>query len=288
MKEILGALLPTLTLSCAAPPSTLPHDAEYLVVVKCARVSGDLNWFARFAEHSWVDIKRPNGWTRVESPSVLFNFSSDRPDEEKQNGTLISQAVNDISDEIGFADFRGNNNIHVVASFSGHEAKRIGERIMEVADYYPLTEDYRAWPGPNSNTFVEWLSHQVDGLAFALYPNAIGKDYGGWGRIGTTTTRTGIEFETAALGLQLGLKEGVEVHFLGLTLGVGLWPPQLKLPFLPGIPFGIFTGDSATSTELAPYDSSQSATWRGAAHLGLSWKRPSRAQSRAMQGGAWR
>ncbi len=251
MKDILVTLLPILTLSCAAPPSTLPHDAEYLVVVKCARLSSNLNWFARFAEHSWVDIKRPDGWTRVECPRVLSNFLSDRPDGAKQDVTLISQAVNDIRGEVGFADFRWNNKIHVVASFSGHEAKRIGERIMEVADYYPFTEDYRAWPGPNSNTFVEWLSHQVDGFAFALYPNAIGKDYGGWGHIGTTTTRTGIEFETAALGLQLGLKEGVEVHFLGLTIGVGLWPPQLKLPFLPGIPFEIFTGDSASNTELS-------------------------------------
>ena len=31
----------------------------------------------------------------------------------------------------------------------------------------------------------------------------------------------------------MGLREGLELHLLGLTLGVGLWPPALKLPLLP-------------------------------------------------------
>ena len=39
------------------------------------------------------------------------------------------------------------------------------------------------------------------------------------------------------VGAQVGLAEGVELHLLGLTLGVDLWPPQVKLPFLPAIPW---------------------------------------------------
>ena len=35
------------------------------------------------------------------------------------------------------------------------------------------------------------------------------------------------------LGLGLGLREGVELHLLGLTAGVSLWPPALKLPLVP-------------------------------------------------------
>lgn len=68
---------------------------------------------------------------------------------------------------------------------------------------------------------------------------AVGKDYTSWARAGLTTSRTGIELDTSFLGAEIGLKEGVQVHFLGLTVGVGLWPPTIKLPFLPGIPFGL-------------------------------------------------
>ena len=37
--------------------------------------------------------------------------------------------------------------------------------------------DYRAWPGPNSNTFVAAVLEAVPGIRVALPPNAIGKDY---------------------------------------------------------------------------------------------------------------
>ena len=33
--------------------------------------------------------------------------------------------------------------------------------------------------------------------------------------------------------------EGVELHLLCMTIGVGIWPPQLKLPLLPGLPWGL-------------------------------------------------
>jgi hypothetical protein len=39
------------------------------------------------------------------------------------------------------------------------------------------------------------------------------------------------------LGLQLGWVEGVELHLIGLTLGVGFAPLRLKLPFLPEVGF---------------------------------------------------
>ena len=33
-----------------------------------------------------------------------------------------------------------------------------------------------------------------------------------------------------ALGLQVGLREGVQLHFFGTSLGLSLWPPALELP----------------------------------------------------------
>ena len=61
-----------------------------------------------------------------------------------------------------------------------------------------------------------------------------------WVRAGVTTSRLGLELESPYLGVQVGLQEGVELHLIGLTAGVGLWPPSLKLPFLPAIPWEWF------------------------------------------------
>jgi hypothetical protein len=43
------------------------------------------------------------------------------------------------------------------------------------------------------------------------------------------------------LGAAIGLEEGVELHFLGLTAAVRLFPPSLALPFLPSLPQGLAT-----------------------------------------------
>jgi hypothetical protein len=61
-------------------------------------------------------------------------------------------------------------------------------------------------------------------------PRAIGRDYHGCAGIGRTTTATGVQAESSLLGVKLGLEEGVELHFLGFTLGSDFWPPALKTP----------------------------------------------------------
>ena len=75
----------------------------------------------------------------------------------------------------------------------------------------------------------------------ALYP--LPRTLDGWRRAGRDLARLAsptpgaLAAYLAWLGAQVGLAEGVELHLLGLTLGVDLWPPQVKLPFLPAIPW---------------------------------------------------
>src|SRR5438270_11949826 len=42
---------------------------------------------------------------------------------------------------------------------------------------YPHPNTYRAWPGPNSNTFLAHVARQVPDLAIQLPSNAVGKDF---------------------------------------------------------------------------------------------------------------
>ena len=180
-----------------------------------------LPWYSRFAEHLWIDFLYAGTWHRMEWDDInhIRTF--------------------EIGPEQAFVDERWERSIAVHESYRGPWAEGVAARLLTVAPEYPCVDDYRAWPGPNSNSFVEWLAIEM-GMPVVLPPQAIGKDFTTWFHAGLTSSRTGIEIETLPLGLQVGLREGVELHLLGLTMGVGLWPPALKLPFLPAIPGGWF------------------------------------------------
>ena len=94
--------------------------------------------------------------------------------------------------------------------------------------------DYRAWPGPNSNTFVAAVLSAVPEIAVSLPPNAIGKDYppdGSWLRL--TPSRTGFSATLGGyVGLTLAWVEGIEVNILGAVAGFDLRRPAIKLPGL--------------------------------------------------------
>ncbi len=94
--------------------------------------------------------------------------------------------------------------------------------------------DYRAWPGPNSNTFVAAVLDTLPGLGVALPPTAIGKDFpydGRWLR--PTQSGTGLRLSLGGYaGLTLGWVEGFEINILGATAGLDLRRPAIKLPGL--------------------------------------------------------
>ncbi|MCK5943776.1 MAG: DUF3750 domain-containing protein [Planctomycetes bacterium] len=212
-----------LVAGCATLPSELDDDETFVVTCKSARLPSGMPWYSRFAEHGWFDVCQGGAWIRIE---IL--------------GSSTGVMVENIKATTARSDTRfGDRQVHVHAVYRGDAAREMIPRMLERAEQFPWEDAYEAWPGPNSNTFVEWLSQQVPGLWIEQYGTAVGKDYpiNGWLQVGTTTTRTGVELETPYLGAQLGLVEGAELHLLGLTLGVDLWPPQLKLPFLPGIPW---------------------------------------------------
>ena len=52
-------------------------------------------------------------------------------------------------------------------------------QIEQAAANYPWWEQYRIFPGPNSNTFPAWVAEQVPGLELELPWRAIGS---GWAR----------------------------------------------------------------------------------------------------------
>lgn len=122
----------------------------------------------------------------------------------------------------------------LLAEVRGAEAERAIEAISRIARDYPYMGTYRIWPGPNSNTFTAYVARQVPELRLDLPPTAVGKDYLPWTRpLARAPSGTGVQVNIGGLlGILIALEEGVEVQLLGLTVGIDLLEPALKLPGL--------------------------------------------------------
>lgn len=60
-----------------------------------------------------------------------------------------------------------------VKQWTGDDAKAIIEIIESSPDAYPFIQKYRYWPGPNSNTFAQWVVRDKIKLGI----RAVGKRY---------------------------------------------------------------------------------------------------------------
>jgi hypothetical protein len=115
-------------------------------------------------------------------------------------------------------------------------------KIRAAVEGYKLRSygDYRAWPGPNSNTFVTAVLAAVPELETTLPPTAIGKDFPYDGDVlGLTPSKTGVRISLGGyLGLTVGWIEGIEINLLGAVFGIDLRRPAVKLPGLGRVGFG--------------------------------------------------
>src|SRR5258706_5041315 len=113
----------------------------------------------------------------------------------------------------------------------GEEAERAAECIERVGPEVKqqIEHDYVVYPGPNSNTFGDVVLRRCK-LSASLPSTSLGKDWRGLIGAGVTSERTGLQLETPFVGLKIGLKEGIELHVIGLSVGIDLWPPAIILP----------------------------------------------------------
>jgi hypothetical protein len=202
----------------------MPTDSDWIVAVKSCQLPQGIAWYARFAHHTWIDVKHGDegDWMRIE---VLTRTSG------VQTSSIPARTAR--------ADTRWQRSIRVHTLIEGPRAQRIAAVIeaqaLEHNAEYAL--GYHGWPGPNSNTLIAELAREIPDLALSFDPNALGKDYEGWFSTGWTSSKTGVRIDSLPLGFAIGLREGVELHLIGLTIGVSFVPPRLNLPFMPALPW---------------------------------------------------
>ncbi len=132
----------------------------------------------------------------------------------------------------------------ILADIRGEGVDELIKKVDAAARSYPYNETYTVWPGPNSNTFTAHVARAVPELSLDLPPTAIGKDYIPDGGIfAQAPSGTGYQVSLfGLLGILAAREEGIEVNILGLTFGLDLAEPALKLPLAGRIGSGNVSG----------------------------------------------
>lgn len=190
------------------------RTAEAVVQVYAARTVGVRGLFG---VHSWIAVKpaKAQAYTVYEVLGWQLRWDD----------TAVS-----VRSRAPDARWFGNEP-ELLADVRGAAAEPLIPRIERAVKAYPFGDEYRAWPGPNSNTFTAWVTRAVPELEVDLPPTAIGKDYLRGGLFSAAPSGSGYQLSVAGLlGLTASSVEGLEVNLLGLSFGVDPWPPALKLP----------------------------------------------------------
>lgn len=177
------------------------------------------NWRGAFAMHTWIAVKPRSGRTYTTYEVQGWR----RPAVRTRSGA---------PDREWFGQ-----RPHLLADLRGERAARAIVHIRQAVNDYPWPQRYRAFPGPNSNTFVAWLIQQVPELDVEMPSLALGKDYliddtHPLGRFfGPAPSGTGYQVSLyGLLGVMLARDEGLEFNLLGLVFGVDPLDMAIKLP----------------------------------------------------------
>jgi hypothetical protein len=174
-------------------------------------------WRGNFAVHPWIIYKR-----KGETAYTRYDVVGWRAPQVVQRNYAIPDGLWYGSTPELLVDHRGPN------------VEAMVDAVEAAVASYPYANEYRSYPGPNSNTFLAHIGREVPALQLDLPSNAIGKDYRPLTRpVGLSPSGSGLQLSLLGLlGVSVGLQEGLEFNVLGLNFGVDLNAPALRLPFV--------------------------------------------------------
>lgn len=119
-----------------------------------------------FADHTWLSLKE------AEADSyTVYEVIGWRKMSKKFDSVL--RAEKDIPDRLWYG-----KKPQILVDLRGKQAEQAIPKVQEAVLSYPYKKDYSVIPGPNSNTFIAWISCKVPELRLKLSQRAIGKNYG--------------------------------------------------------------------------------------------------------------
>ncbi|WP_372618971.1 DUF3750 domain-containing protein [Falsiroseomonas sp.] len=195
----------------------LPPAAEHRAAVVRVFAAPTVRWRGIFAVHSWIVLK-PEGATAYTRYDYTAWGAPIRVNGFEPDGRWFGRHP------------------EVIFAADDEAAAALIPRMQAAIEAYTWRErgHYRAWPGPNSNTFVAAVLDAVPEVEVTLPPTAIGKDFPYDGRwIRRTASGSGLRLTLGGYaGLTIGWVEGIEVNILGAVAGFDIRRPAIKLPGL--------------------------------------------------------
>lgn len=206
------------------PTGLAPDPATHPEAVVQAYASRTFGWRGAFAVHTWIAAKPAHAerYTRYEVIGWYARGGG--------SGLTISDDGAPDAEWYGAAP-------RLLRDLRGDAAAAVIAKLPNAAADYPYTT-YRAWPGPNSNTFIAHLAREIPELQLTLPALAIGKDYlpaGTW--LMAAPSGTGYQVSLGGiLGATIARDEGFELNLFGLVTGVDFRHPALKIPGVGRVP----------------------------------------------------
>jgi Protein of unknown function (DUF3750) len=199
--------------STQAPDPAITPEA--VIQVYAARTVG---WRGLLAVHTWIAVKRSGAPAFTRYEVMGWGVGQGRP------AVRVDRAGPDNH-------WFGSRPARLV-DLRGAEVDALIDKVEAAVKSYPHADRYHSWPGPNSNTFIAHIGRAVPELRLDLPPTAIGKDFLANGDLAARApSGTGVQVSLFGLGgLLIGWEEGLEVNVLGLSFGLDVNRPALRVP----------------------------------------------------------
>ncbi|MDF1578510.1 MAG: DUF3750 domain-containing protein [Desulfurivibrionaceae bacterium] len=121
------------------------------------------SWRGWFAIHTWIAAKRSG-----EEYYTVYDVVGWR----RHRNQPVMQIRRDVPDRMWY-----DEKPRVLVEHRGEGVDELIDAVEEAARGYPWENTYKAFPGPNSNTFTAWVAKQVPELELDLPLSAIGRGF---------------------------------------------------------------------------------------------------------------
>ena len=120
-------------------------------------------WRGKFAIHTWIAAKRSG-----ETEYTVYDVVGWRA---RWGGDVV-RIIRDLPDRHWYGA-----KPELIKAHQGDGVDALIDAVDAAARAYPWQKVYKAFPGPNSNTFIAWIGKQVPRLDLDLPFSAIGSSY---------------------------------------------------------------------------------------------------------------
>lgn len=141
-----------------APDPKATKDAVLLVYG-----ASTWGWRGWFAIHTWIAAKPANA-----EEYTVYEVIGWR----QRRGLPVVRIERDVPDRYWYGE-----RPRLLRELRGDGVDKLINDVDRAARAYPWPDTYKAFPGPNSNTFTAWIARKVPGLDLKLPFSAIGSGY---------------------------------------------------------------------------------------------------------------